>query len=956
MAQEVNVRGTVTDQTKNEALSGVSVQVKGTQRGTTTDSLGKFSIMVPSRKAILTFNYVGYAGQEQTVSGKGTVNISLSPTTASLNEVVVVGYGTQKRKDITGSVVSLDRQRLDNLPSSNFYQSLEGALPGVTVTQTSSSAQGNNMTIQIRGKNSITASNDPLIILDGIPYNGLISDITPSDIGSIDVLKDASAAAIYGSRGSNGVILITTVKGKNGKPVITYDGFAGIQKIAHLPTLLSPTEFYAFKQYREPGSITPSEQAVYDSKKFPNWLGLGTRTGARDQHSVSIRGGNTNTKYFLSLTYLDSKGVAVNDHFRRGSVRINLETNITPWLSFGTNTQLNYDDNSGLPATFGGPGTAGVFYMNPLTTAFDSLGKPTIYPWPDDVSFGNPLAPTLANNQNNRYKVFSNDYLLVKLPFIPGLSYRLNTGVEYQSSVNNTYYGRNTRTGVQNGGSYTGSTSTQRNLTLENLLNYDHTFGKHSIGFTGLYSYEMDNTQGTTLAAQTFPDDILTYYQANVALSVQPGASYVKTVLVSQMARINYGYDSRYLLTLTGRRDGYSGFGVDDKYGFFPSVAAGWNIINEKFMANNKVVSNLKLRLSYGSNGNQAVDPYQTLARLSTRSYVDSTSTAPGYLPTTLATPDLHWETTNTANIGFDFGFFGGRLQGTIDAYSAHTHDLLLTRQISSVEGVSTILQNIGKTANKGMELGLTSINMKDRDFTWTSSGNISFNRNKVVELYGDGKNDTASQWFIGHPIDVSFGYVFNGVWQTKDNLSASPQPGVQPGYAKIKDLNHDGVIDSRDRTILGSLQPKFIWGLGNTFKYRNVSLYIFLQGVQGIEQPNPLFTDNVNSGVRYNTLKKNWWTPTNPTNDYWANALGANTFGAQILQNKSFLRVKDINLSYDFSPRILRSARLDKLKLYLEVRNAFTFTKWTGLDPELSDQGGIPLQREYVLGLNVSL
>ncbi|HWB91086.1 MAG TPA: TonB-dependent receptor [Puia sp.] len=954
-AQGITVKGTVRDQTKDEPLAGVTVQVKGSTTATMTDSLGRYVITVPNRKAILTFNYVGYVAQDQAVPKAGSMEITLTPSTASLNEVVVVGYGTQKRRDITGSVVSLDRQRLEDMPNTNFAQALEGSLPGVSVTTAGGGAEGENVNILIRGQKSITAHTDPLVILDGIPYNGSISDINPTDIASTEILKDASAAAIYGARASNGVILVTTKRGSNGKPVISYDGYAAEEKIANLPKILTPEQFYQFKVTREgPTSVTTSEQAVYDSKNFPNWLKLATQTGLKQQHGLSIRGGNTTTKYFASVNYLDTKGVAVNDRFKRLTTRINLEANLTKWLTYGTNTQLGYDNRSGLPATFSGEN--GAYFFNPLTTAYDSTGNLSIYPWPQDVHFANPLAPTLATNSDNAYQVFTANYLLIKFPFVPGLSYRFNTGFEYDARRASTYYGRNTADGLANNGDLSQSNSNINNTTIENILTYDRTFGKHAINFTGLYSYEKDLTTKDALDAQQFPSDALTAYQPDVALAVKPTSSYAKHTLISQMYRLNYSYDSRYLLTVTGRRDGSSVFGANNKFAFFPSVALGWNITNEKFMENNTLFSNLKLRLSYGSNGNEAVLPYSTLAQLTARNYIDNGLTAPGYVPQTLDNPDLRWETTNSANVGIDFGLLKGRIQGSLDVYHTKTHDLLLARQISPVQGISSITQNIGKTENQGIELSVGAVAVQQKDFTWSLNGNIALNRNKILELYGDGKNDTLNNWYIGHPINSDLGYVFGGVWQLNDDTLHGPQGPVHPGQAKIKDINHDGVINSYDRTIIGNHQPSFTWGLGNTFKYKAISLYVFVQGVEGTSQANYLLSEGgVQAGVRHNTVVKDWWTPTNPTNTYWINSISSNPLDVHIVQSDAYVRVKDMMLSYDFS-HLVSGSGVSRLRLYVEARNLFTFTKWTGLDPEFaSAQTEMPLQKEYLVGLNVS-
>ena len=952
------ISGKVTDENANP-LPNVSVLIKGTTIGTATSANGTYQLTVPKASGnTLIFSFVGYTDKEITQSQENTINVQMEKTNQSMDAVVVVGYGTQKRKDVTGSIASISPERLSNLPNSNFAQALVGALPGVSVNTNGGGAEGSSVSIIVRGRKSVLASNTPLIVLDGVPYNGSISDINPTDIASLDVLKDASASAIYGSRAANGVILITTKRGTSGKAVISYDGFMGIQKLSNLPPVLQGEDFYNFKITREGlNAVTLSERAIYNSKNFTNWLDLATNKGFTQQHTIGARGGSNNFKYYASLSYLDVEGVAVNDHYQRFSSRINLEANFTSWLTFGTNTQLSYNDRSGLPASFSGD--YGAYTFNPLTTPFDSAGNPTVYPWPEDVFFGNPLATTLAKSIDNTYKVFTSNYLLVKIPFIQGLSYKLNTSMDYQGRTINTYYGRNTRVGVTNKGSLSQTNSIVRNYLLENIVNYDRTFNKHTIGFTALYGYEYRNTTSNTLSAEGFPSDILTFYQANVAALSIPRTSYEKETLVSQMARLNYNYDSRYLLTLTGRRDGYSGFGENYKFAsFFPIVGLGWNISSEKFFPQNKFVDNLKLRLSYGGVGNQAITPYQTLARLSTRSYVEGNQTAAGYVPTTLGNPDLRWETSIQTNIGIDFSLFNNRLTGTMDYYDTKTSDLLLTRNISPVQGISQVTQNIGKTSNHGFDMGLNSVNIKTKDFTWSTNLNFSINRNKWTEVYGDGKDDTASNYFIGYPINSDFGYVFDGVWQLTDDTLKTPQGIVKAGYAKIRDINGDGVINAFDRTIIGKIEPDFTWGLANTFRYKNLSLYVFVHGVQGRSEPNTLMSDNnVNAGVRYTTIVKNWWTRTNPTNDFYANVIGATTGRVvPIVQNSSFVRVKDISLTYDFAGRFLERTKLSRLKIYIEARNPFTFTKWTGLDPEFTSQSSIPLQKEYVVGINLSL
>jgi len=487
LAQSTNhqIAGTIKD-TKGQPLVGVNIQLKGTTTGTTSDANGKFLLNVPAIPCILTFSYVGYLRQEQTV-GSGMLNVILADDPKNLNDVVVVGYGTQKRKDVTGSIVTVDPQRLDSsLPNNNIAQAMEGAVPGLTVTQSSGGAEG-SASIMIRGQRSISASNSPLIILDGIPYNGNLTDITPSDIGSIEVLKDASAAAIYGSRGSNGVIIVTTKKGKSGAPLISFNESYGIDKLSDIPPVLSPQAFYAYKMVRNPGAITPSEQAIYNAGTWTDWEKLATQTGARDQSTISVSGGGDNVKYFTSLNYVDAKGVAVNDNFKRLSSTTTLDINITKWLTFGSSTRLTFDDRSGLPASLTGDYSA--FTFNPLTTPYQPNSKTlTVYPWPEDTYYANPLAPTLVDNTNYQYQIYSTNYLEVKLP-VKGLSYRINTGVTHSDQNDNSYYGSGTKTGFEDQGEINETADVVNSYTIENLLNYNRTFGKSSIFFTGLYSY-----------------------------------------------------------------------------------------------------------------------------------------------------------------------------------------------------------------------------------------------------------------------------------------------------------------------------------------------------------------------------------------------------------------------------------------------------------------------------------
>ncbi len=957
-AQSRNIVGKVTD-SSGETIPGVTVVVKGTTQGTITDGEGNYSLVAGANARTLIFSYIGMLTQEVDLGISDIVHVVMESAVLGLDEVIVVGYGVQRKSDITGTVASLGQERLEMVPNLNIAQAIQGAIPGVMM-QTSSAGAAPNEVIMIRGRNSIRASNDPLIVVDGVPYGGQIRDINPSDVQSIEVLKDASAAAIYGSRGANGVILVTTKAGMEGRPKIAYNGYYSMQSFVDLPNLMNGEEFYKFKMEREPTSITQSEQAIYDSGEWVDWLDLALRNGTSSQHNLSVSGGFNKTQYYISGGLTNVTGLAVNDDYTRLSSRINVDTKISDWLTIGTRTQFTYDDRGGIAPTW--DGDQGVFWFNPLTTAYDDQGRLSIYPWPEDPYFRNPLMGTLATSMNESYQVVANNYALVDVPFIPGLSYRLNSGIRVRFLDTGTYYGSDTQRGLVNRGDASTNRSRYNNNVLENIVNYNRDFGLHSLFLTGVYSFESNTGSSNTLSATGFPHDFLTWYSASQAELITPGYSYNETALISQMLRFNYAYDSRYLLTLTGRRDGYSGFGSENKWGLFPSVAVGWNIAREDFFPWKDVVGDLKFRASLGTNGNQAVGAYETISRLSAYNYVAGSNTLPGYIPSRLGEDNLGWESSKTMNIGFDLSLLENRIVADVNYYKTNTTDLLLSRSISEVHGITSITQNIGETENKGLEASLVSRNIVTSDFRWMTSANVAHVRNQIVSLYGmlddEGKeiDDVGNQWFIGQPIRVNFGYVWDGVWQLNEAERAALY-GTQPGFVRIKDLDGDTLITPADRIIQGQLDPKFLWGMNNSFTYKSISLSVFVHGVHGITKNNVLKSDNVYNGVRRNTTLKNWWTPDNPSTDWYMNHIDAhrqNGQGANNYEDAGFIRIKDITLSYDLAKSLLSSVGFDRFQIYVTGRNLATFTKWEGLDPELDGQRSIPLQREFVFGVNL--
>jgi TonB-linked SusC/RagA family outer membrane protein len=972
--QQFTVRGRVTDSSTGEGLPGVNISVKGTTIGVNSDANGYYSLNVPSPNSTLVFTFVGYLPQEVLVNSRSTIDLGLSVDVKALEEVIVVGYGTQKKSDVTGTVASLPQERLQMAPNLNVTQAIMGAVPGVMI-QTNSAGADPDQSIMIRGRSSISADNSPLIIVDGIPYAGSLSDINPRDIGSVEILKDASAAAIYGSRGSNGVILITTKEGASGKTTFTYDGKFGFSKFIKEYDLLNGPEFWDFINTRDD---TPDKDYVYQTEidnhnagVSTDWVDLALRRGQSQEHNVSVSGGFKDTKFYIGAGLTDIKGVARGDKFKRITTRLNIETKLFDWLAIGTKTQLNYDDASGRDVSW-----YEAMIANPLGKPYDENGNYLIYPIAENITIINPLTELAYDDLDKSYQILTNNYLNVDVPFIKGLTYRFNTGVRTRFTDAASYGGVNTYDGYRARGEASSSNSVNSNVVLENIFNYNRTFGNHNIFLTGLYSYETNTSKSNSLSAEQFPNDILSWYGVAQAAVVSPGVSYRNSALISQMFRANYSFSSKYLATFTIRRDGFSGFGENTKWGIFPSFALGWNISNENFFPFKNVINTLKLRGSYGLNGNQAISPYSSLPKFKVASIMSGTDAQVGYKPMVMGVADLGWESARTFNVGLDFGLLKDRVNGTIDVYRKNTFDLLLNRSISVIHGLTdetakgedwthpAVTQNIGKTRNTGIELSINSRNVVREKFQWIMNGNFSFNKNEIVSLYGikdaaTGKevDDISNNWFIGQPVRVIYDYVWDGVWQLGQEAAASEYES-QPGYVRLKDLNSDGKIDDKDRMIIGQLDPKVLWGLTNTFIYGNFSFSFFFHGVTGITAHNDRMTDDVQNDLRYNTIKKNWWTPTNPTNDWYMNKKMANEMsghGATLYESTNFIRLKDVSLAYDIPKNAISRIGLSNVRVYVSGRNLLTFTKWSGLDPELVNedaQRNIPMQKELIFGL----
>lgn len=984
--QQANiVKGTVTG-SDGEPVIGATVRVKGANKlGAVTDMDGNFVINGVPANGTLVVSYVGYQDKEIAYTAGQQKNISMTEDQKILDEVVVVGYGVQKKSDVTGSVTSVPKDRLSKLPVTNVMQAIEGATAGVTVTQTSS-VPGDEPSVLVRGQNSISASSGPYIVVDGVPISksgGSINDINPNDIESMEILKDASATAIYGTNGANGVILITTKKGASGKPVIRYNGYIGIENIAHVLKPMSPKQY--LQKYQDWMAINGfedrlgvDEYAVPNSNEYDNyqlwksgqggitdWVDLATRTGVIQDHNLSVNGGSDRVKYYMSGDFMNQKGVLEGYGYKRYSIRINLDANITDFLKIGTTSYITFHNTDG-----GRANLMNAVAQSPFGIPYEEDGSLTILPMSPETLWGNPLLNTTNDIERRKNDISLNGYAEVDFGHIwsplKGLTYKLNAGYSYVPQRYSSYSGRAAN---DNNGTAIKWNSETVNYTIENILAYSRDIQKHHFDITALYSAQRRKYDYTYARGVGFVNDALTFHNIGAASTYSANSETTKYTALSQMGRLNYSYDSRYLFTFTVRRDGSSVFGANtSKYGVFPSVAIGWNIAREQFMnLANKWLDTMKLRISYGKSGNEAIDPYQTITSLSSVSTVFGGSTNTAFINSIMGNSNLQWETTKTFNVGIDFGLFGQRINGNIDFYHSNSDGLLLRRSLPYATGYSSIYQNIGKTSNTGLEVTINTHNIKTKDFRWDSSIVWSWNKNKIKDLYGDGEDDLGNRWFIGHPIGVIYDYKQVGIWQ-EDEIEAGVHlnwdPVAKAGDYKLADLNGDGKITEDDKTILGQTSPKWTGGLTNTFYYKDFTLSVFIQTVQGMKKNNTdigIVTDEL--GRRNLPADFEYWTPENKNNEWASLSLNCNPHGYGIPRDASYTRIKDVTLSYQFPNSLVNRIGLGSLMLYVSGRNLYTFTNWFGWDPETRQilrgsnnwDVNYPLTRSFIFGINIS-
>jgi len=967
--RQKNISGKITDES-GAPLVGVSIKVKGTSRGTTTNERGEFTINADDND-VLVLSYVGFESQEVRVGANAAINVSLVSVKKDLENIVIIGYGQVKKRDLTGAVVSVKGDEVKKVPAGNIMESVQGKVSGMDVVRTSGGAGAKPM-VTVRGNRSINANNDPLFIVDGIQYSSY-EDINANDVESMEVLKDASSTAIYGSRGANGVIIITTKKGNTGRVKIAANTYYGVSELAGYPKPMTGPQFADLKRQGartaglwnstadDPKVFTaPADLAAVQNGVSTYWPGLLFEKGSQQDYGVGVSGGSDKTKVYFSFDYFKEKGILHNDYSNRYTLRLNIDQAITRTFKVGLQSQLAYYNQNLRADNILTVANKVIPYFTPYN-ADGTLAK-----YPGNGNQVNPLMeeqPGAYVNENKITRILSTAYLEWKP--IKDLSIRSNLGITNSNYRNGSFQGENTIVRALSSGSLSSITNnTATNLLWENIITWQRQFGDHSIGVTGITSYLSDKSDssfasgtGQLLPSQSFY--ALQNNPANLAIS----SRYVASTLMSGALRINYNYKGKYLLTLTGREDGASVLSSENKWAFFPSAAAAWRINDEHFMNDQHLFTDLKLRLSYGVAGNSAVKPYQTENNLLLVPYQWNDQSALAYaLQPQIGNPDLRWELTSTADIGVDFAILKNRVSGSFDYYDSKTKDLLLLRQLPASSGVASILQNIGKTRNSGFEVTLRTINIQTNKFTWSTNFTYTHNKERIEELVGK-QNDILNSWFIGYPINSFYDYQKVGIWQTADSALAKSF-GYKPGDIRVTDLSGpggkpDGKIDANnDRKVVGSAVPKYTIGFSNDLRFGNfdMNIYIFARAGQTFVSA---YANKFEPNAIENGAQVNYWTPENPTNDYPRPNVNisraalpfATTLG---YKDGTFVKIRNISLGYNFSKALAGRLHIDNLRWYVSAKNYFTFSNVKDYDPEGGGSFERPLTKLLVTGLNI--
>lgn len=1014
-AQQNKVTGTVVD-ANGEPIIGASVIVKGTSNGGVTDLDGNFTINNVQPDQSIVISYIGYTSQTVAVKGKSNFQVVLESDDKLLDEVVVVGYGVQRKSDVTGALAHLDSKELTKMPVSNALEAMQGKAAGVDITN--SQRPGEVGSITIRGSRSIGASNNPLYVVDGmVIQNGGIDNINPQDIESIEVLKDASATAIYGSRGANGVVLVTTKKGKEGRLTLNYSGTVTISNMSEVADYMNAAEWLQYSRQAKfnmgsyastagsDGYVVPNYEAdhgafgsvaaswanidqawsngSYDPSKVGgyDWVGEGKQTGVTHEHTLSASGGTDKFKGYGSVGYLEQKGTQPGQSYNRFTFNTSVEFTPLKYFTMGMTMNASYahqDYGYNFSKSVTG---AGDFYgalrgMLPWTSPYDADGNYIRLP-NGDINIINPINELNYNtNQRRTFRINGSAYAQVDFGKIweplQGLSYRFQFGPElryYNLGIANAAEGIN---GDGNNKAQIGNTN-NRSWTLDNLIYYNKTIAeKHNIGLTLMQSASKYHQDGADMTATNVATAKELWYNLGSSSSLSAfGSSLTESQMTSYMGRINYSFNDRYLLTASMRWDGSSVLSPGHKWASFPSVALGWRIDQEKFMEKLPWISNLKLRLGYGITGNAAISAYATKGAIqgayynwgggdSVIGYVPSDPSAK--TPNKMANQDLGWEKTTQYNLGLDFGFLGGRIGGSFDVYKTKTKDLLLAMTIPSLTGYTSTMANVGKTEGWGIDLQLTAIPVKTKDFEWSTTLTWSLDRDEIKELANGVTEDVNNRWFVGKPISVYYDYAYDGIWKTSEAEEAA-KFGRKPGQIKVKDLTEDGKIDANDRQIVGHSRPDWSGGWNNTFTYKNFELSAFIVARYGFTVPAGAMTLD----GRYMARKVDYWVAgSNENAEYYApgsNGEAADTYSSSMnYQDGSYIKMRNISLGYNFTAQQLKPLGLNSLKVYVQAQNPFSIYKATDwLDTDLVSYANNSRSfasevtiRSWVIGLNI--
>lgn len=960
-AQNHQITGTVKD-VLGEPVIGVTVMIEGTSAGTITDLDGVFTLSNVKEQDVLVVSSIGYISQSLKVAGQTSFNIVLEEDVQTLDEVIVVGYGVMKKRDVSGAISSVDSKAITAVPTTNALEALQGKVAGMDLT-TSSGKAGADVNFTIRGERSLLGSNAPLILVDGVDY-GTTLDLNPSDIESIEVLKDASSTAIYGTRGANGVIIVTTKKGKKGKSKISLNAFASINMISSYPSIMNAEQYARLK--REAYRDQETNEYADDSKVFAplelEYIADGISTDYRDlmmsngfnqNYELSITGGNEDTQHFISFGYRGEEGLFKNDNYRRVNSRVALDHNLTKTIKIGTNIIFNYKDVN----TRRDPLNM-CNKIVPISKPYDENGELIRFPSPGYTSQTNPLVDDVdgaLKDNTTGTRFFGSAYL--NWTITDDLFFRTTVGVDANNSRRGYYTSENSLDGEGKDSKSSKDHFIKYGITWENVLTYSKTWNIHDLQVMGGTS-TIYNSEEKTLASgkdQTYGDNIFHNLGSNNK-EVMIGSGFIKEKMASFFGRVNYKLMDKYILTASLRADGSSVFAPGKKWGYFPSVAVAWRVNEESFLRNFENLSNLKLRLSWGESGQSAINAYQTIGVLGPSTYSFNNELASGLYLKTMSNKDLSWETTSVYNLGVDFGFFNNRLSGSIDVYKSLTKDVLMPRKIPSINGYPDRIENIGETESFGIDLSINTINIQNKNFSWYTDFTLSHNKEKIKKLGTGSLRDEANAWFVGEPLKVFYDYKKVGIWQLGEEAEAAKN-GQRPGDIKVQDANSDGQITADDRVVY-SQRPDVTFGLNNSFTFKDFEFSFFVYGRLGqwidYEYYGGYKTDGLENGSNVD-----YWTPENPTNAFPRpnknNNFKKTKYSSTLKYAKgSFVKVRDITLAYNLPSKILKPIGLGKLRLYVTAKNFLTFSDLDDYDPERGGSISFPMTKQLVFGLNL--